>query len=68
MNQTDKVIAFKDLCDARIEHLTGTVANYATSYVNTDNASDKRIAKQAMYELNVWREVRNHYNAVFELG
>jgi hypothetical protein len=58
---------FDDLCDARIEHLKGTVATRATSYVNTDNAADKREAKQAIYELNVWREVHKHYKAVFEI-
>lgn len=64
MNSIDR---FKDICEARMDVLRGTVASRATSYVNTDNPADKREAKQAMTELQVWKEVYGHFKSVFEV-
>ena len=59
---------FADLCEDRMEYLRGTIAIKATSYVNTDNASDKREAKQAMIEFKAWEEAYGHFKTAFNVN
>lgn len=62
-----KIEQYLDICKARIETLTSTVATKSTAFVLTSNGADQRAAQQAIIELNAWREALKHYEAVFEV-
>ena len=62
-----KIDQYLDICKARVEVLTATVATKSTAYVLTSNGADQRAAQQAIIELNAWREALKHYETIFEV-